>query len=191
MNARRMEAELVRDSTLATAEQLWFAESGPDIDPNQALTLPRRSIYFRTSKEKKVTFLALFDSANVVDCYRRSESVAPQQALAQANSSLTLAQARLLADNLRRQCGPLVEQDEEFIRAGFRQILGRTPSLAEESECAQFLHEQTLRLGDAAKLTRFASATETPVKPAEDAQQRARENLLHVLLNHHEFIMIR
>ena len=35
-------------------------------------------------------FLALFDAANVSECYRRSESVVPQQALALANSPLTL-----------------------------------------------------------------------------------------------------
>ena len=44
-----------------------------------------------------MTFLDLFDRPNVVECYRRSESVVPQQALAMANSPLSLAQARLLA----------------------------------------------------------------------------------------------
>ena len=42
-------------------------------------------------------FLRLFDSPNVLSCYRRSDSVMPQQALALANSSLCLEQARLLA----------------------------------------------------------------------------------------------
>ena len=66
-------------------------------DQESGLNVPRRSIYFRSSKEKKVTFLAMFDSPNVTDCYRRSETVVPQQALAMVNSSLSLAQARRLA----------------------------------------------------------------------------------------------
>ena len=49
-----------------------------------------------------MTFLRLFDSPNVLSCYRRSESVVPQQALALANSSLCLEQARLLASRLER-----------------------------------------------------------------------------------------
>ena len=102
MNARRMEAELVRDSTLAVAGNLDRRFSGPDLDPNLGLSLGRRSLYFRTSKEKRMTFLALFDSANVSECYRRTESVAPQQALALVNSGLTLSQSRSLAAQLTR-----------------------------------------------------------------------------------------
>ena len=96
-----MEAEIVRDSVLQIAGSLNLTSGGPDLDPNQGLTTPRRSLYFRTAKEKKVEFLSLFDSANPVDCYRRSESIAPQQAVAMANSTLTLAQARLLAKTIR------------------------------------------------------------------------------------------
>ena len=42
-------------------------------------------------------FLATFDGPNVLECYRRTESVMPQQALAMANSRLVLAQSRLAA----------------------------------------------------------------------------------------------
>ena len=76
---------------------------GPDLDPEAGLKSRRRSLYFRHAKEKRVTFLRLFDSPNVLSCYRRSESVVPQQALALANSSLCLEQARLLAGQARRQ----------------------------------------------------------------------------------------
>ena len=65
----------MRDSVLHVAGSLDATMSGPDLDPAEGLTSARRSLYFRSSKEKKVTFLEIFDSPNVTDCYRRSESV--------------------------------------------------------------------------------------------------------------------
>src|SRR5205085_1340826 len=105
MNVRRMEAEIVRDGTLHVAGQLDLAMGGPEIDENAGMTNTRRSIYFRNSKEKKMTFLDLFDRPNVVECYRRPESIVPQQALAMANSPLSLAQARVLAKRLSEENG--------------------------------------------------------------------------------------
>ena len=84
----RMEAEAVRDATLAAADALDVRLGGVELDPATGLTSARRSLYFRNTKEKKMTFLALFDSPNVVECYKWSESIAPQQALAMANSPL-------------------------------------------------------------------------------------------------------
>src|SRR5437763_12793454 len=119
-----MEAEIVRDATLYVAGSIDLTRGGPDLDPNQGLMLPRRSLYFRATKEKKVEFLSLFDSPNPVECYRRSESIAPQQALAMANSTLTLAQSRLFAKKLTdslaeapRHSGP-----SQFIKRAFVHI---------------------------------------------------------------------
>ena len=36
-------------------------------------------------------FLSAFDDANVLECYRRAESIVPQQALALENSKLALS----------------------------------------------------------------------------------------------------
>src|SRR5262249_31221545 len=115
--------EAVRDSVLHVAGSLDPAMGGPDIDQKLGLTTPRRSIYFRHSVEKYVEMLKVFDSANVVECYRRDESIVPQQALAMANNPLVLAQARLLARKLSAQ-----QADAAFIAAAFERILGRPPT---------------------------------------------------------------
>src|SRR5262249_61561093 len=94
---RRIEAEIVRDNILHVAGNLDATMGGPDLAPEAGQTAPRRSLYFRHAKEKRMTFLQMFDSANVIACYRRSESVVPQQALALANSPLSFEQARRLA----------------------------------------------------------------------------------------------
>jgi hypothetical protein len=102
-NSHRMEAEIIRDATFYVAGQLDTTMYGADLDPAAGLTLARRSVYFRTSKEKKMTFLSTFDSANPVECYQRAESISPQQSLAMSNSPLTLAQSRILAGKLSEQ----------------------------------------------------------------------------------------
>jgi hypothetical protein len=183
---RRLEAEAVRDGVLHVAGNLDRTMGGPDIDQKFGLTVPRRSIYFRHSVEKYVEMLKVFDSANVVECYRRDESIVPQQALALANNPLVVAQARLLA----RKFSPRVS-DEDFINAAFERVLGRPPRPEEIAACAVFLNEQTARLTEKSKLTTFAAGPAGPVPPSAEPAARAREDLIHVLFNHHEFVTIR
>ncbi|MCI0357923.1 MAG: DUF1553 domain-containing protein [Planctomycetaceae bacterium] len=198
-NPRRLEAEAVRDATLFVAGSLDLARGGPDLDQTSGLTVPRRSIYFRSSKEKKMEFLSLFDSANPVECYRRSESIAPQQALAMANSTLTLAQSRVLAKKLSDSLGGVAKSEEvavdkaprRFIASAFIRILSREPSPAELAVCLEFLTEQTAKLADPKSLTAFSAGPAASVPPSSDPAQRARENLVHVLLNHNDFVTVR
>jgi hypothetical protein len=164
MPPRRMEAEVVRDSILAIAENLDSGMGGPDLDYQQGLSTFRRSLYYRHANEKQMTFLTIFDAANVVECYRRSTSVVPQQALALANSPLTRAAARRLAERIGRDHAPESDRDA-FVHAAFRQILGRAPTTAEVRECVLFLESA-------------APAT-------------SRERLVHVLFNHNDFVTIR
>ncbi|MEX2176825.1 MAG: DUF1549 domain-containing protein [Pirellulaceae bacterium] len=198
-NPRRLEAEAVRDATLHVAGSLDATRGGPELDPSAGLTVARRSIYFRASKEKKMQFLSLFDSANPVECYRRSESIAPQQALAMANSTLTLAQSRLLAKKLSDALGNDIENEEvaadaaggKFVEQAFITILCREPTADELATCSAFLGEQAETLADLASLTPFSSGPAASVAPATDPEQRARENLVHVLLNHNDFVTVR
>ena len=45
----------------------------------------------------------MFDDADHLQCYRRSESIVPQQALALANSELSLKMAEEIAERIVRQ----------------------------------------------------------------------------------------
>ncbi|MEW4569364.1 DUF1553 domain-containing protein [Tautonia sp. JC769] len=189
MNPRRMESELVRDNVLRVAGSLDPTLGGPDLAPESALDTPRRSLYFRHAKEKRATFLKLFDSANVTSCYRRDVSVAPQQALALSNSSLTLGQARHLAGKLSEECGG--DSDPSFVSLAFEHVLGRAPGPDERDACLEYLQTQPARLADAEALTPFESGPESAVPPSADPHQRARENLIHALMNHSDFLTIR
>jgi hypothetical protein len=78
-----------------------------------------------------------------------------------------------------------------FVKAGFENVLGRFPTAAELATCEQFLKGQALLLTDKKKLTSFNAGPPSTVPPAPEPQLRARENLVHVLLNHNEFVTIR
>ena len=54
-----------------------------------------------------------------------------------------------------------------------------------------YLRDQVVFYGDRANLTPFKSGPEATVKPSEDPKQRARESLVHVLLNHNDIVTIR
>lgn len=172
MNSRRLEAEAVRDNLLYVAGKLDPAMGGPDIDHREALTSNRRSIYFRHAAEKQAEFLQIFDGAGVTECYERHPSVMPQQALAMGNSELALRQARSLASTLAAESSG---DEARFVNQAFERILARRPTPAETRECRDFL-EAPIPAG---------------VSAAERAAQRARENLVLVLLNHSDFVTVR
>jgi hypothetical protein len=193
MNPKRMEAEAVRDNLLFLAGSLDQTLGGPDLDPETGMKSRRRSLYFRHAKEKRVVFLRLFDSPNVLSCYRRSESIMPQQALALANSPLCIEQARLLARKLAHQLPRELSpaSDPAFVTVAFEHILGRSPTSEERTTCEEYLCTQAKRLANRSNLTPFSSGPASTIPPALDPAQRAREDLVHVLFNHNDFVAIR
>ncbi len=187
-NVRRMEAEVVRDALLAASGNLDLTMGGRELDHTQGLTSRRRSLYFRHAREKQMEFLQIFDAANPEECYRRRDSIRPQQTLAMMNSPLAVAQSRLLAARLA-PAGASVDE-AAFILAAFETILARRPSAAEAAECLQFLDRQAELLAEPEKLELLDNAANA-VAASSDPRQRARENLVLVLFNHNDFVTIR
>jgi len=180
MNSRRMEAESVRDNLLGVAGDLDPAMGGPDIDQNLGLTSKRRSLYLRIAAEKEVEFLKIFDSPSVTECYERRPSVVPQQALALANSELTLREAKHLAQELVAEAGG---DTDRFIKKAFLRILARHPNAQEAQMCRDFLTNQTDRFSK--QLSTLNS------QPSTIPTERSFENLVLVLFNHNDFVTIR
>jgi len=191
MNLRRLEAEIVRDSVLAVSEQIDPTLGGVVIDYQQGEVSRRRSIYLRNAYEKQMTMLVQFDMASPNECYRRSESIIPQQALALINSSMSLDKSRLLAKQLWEEVGSEENTQPMFVRAAFRQILSRAPAEEEALMCLEFLENQAGNFSENETLTKFKGGEEAAVKPANDPNQRAREDLVHVLMNHNDFVTVR
>lgn len=184
MPSRRMEAELVRDNILYVSRSLDPTMGGPDIDHLQGLTSRRRSIYLRSAPEKEVEFLKLFDGPSVNECYQRRPSVMPQQALALANSGLPITQAKILAKQLSDGAGA---DDDLFVQQAFGRMLARPPTTEEAQDCREFLSHRS-QPADGVSTTVTAPPAE---QPAAARAMKARENLILVLFNHHDFVTIR
>jgi len=193
MNSRRMESEVVRDSVLYAANQLDLTPGGPEIPEAEGQTSRRRSLYFRSTPNEKMQFLELFDQANPNECYRRQESVMPQQALALGNSALSLNQSRLLAKQLSDEVGSADDSARvtAFIHAAFETILSRPPRPEEVAACEKFLRSNTDLHRSGSKSAFPAAGGPTVTAPAADPHQHARENLIHVLFSHNDFVTIR
>ena len=187
-NTRRMEAEVVRDSVLACAGTLDDCVGGQELDHALGLKTRRRSLYFASHGESQMQFLDLFDGPAPAECYQRTSSVVPQQALSLANSELVTVQARELAAALGKAFEQTAEGQQAFISAAFRRILSRDPTPAEMQASLLFLDEQSQLLQ--AEAAPSADAAKPNVQPA-DPNQRAREHFIHALFNHNDFVTIR
>ncbi|MDA1052739.1 MAG: PSD1 and planctomycete cytochrome C domain-containing protein [Planctomycetota bacterium] len=170
----RMESQVVRDSLLQLAGTLDPTLGGPTIDPSKEDTAYRRSLYFTHSRDDQSKFLTMFDDADIGRCYRRDESIVPQQALTLANSKLSLTLARKMAENLQSELGEV--SDEQFVVTAFKMILAVAPTADETSACVEAL-QQTKDV--------LAKSNHAEVN------SRARADLVHALLNHNDFVTIR
>ncbi|HEV7282991.1 MAG TPA: DUF1553 domain-containing protein [Pirellulaceae bacterium] len=189
-SARRLEAEPIRDAMLYVAGKLDATTSGPDLDPSQGEKVYRRSLYFRHAREKQMKMLTLFDGASPDDCYRRAESVVPQQALAVANSELARTMSRTLARQLSGSAESPVA-DERFVDLAFETTLGRSPTEEERGASLAFLAKQRESLSHREKLTALGGAQAAATPASDDPALRARESLTHVLFSHNDFVTIR
>ena len=173
MNSQRMDANVLRDSLLHLAGTLDLQLGGPTIDPKREDTL-RRSFYFTQSPEDLNKFLEMFDNANTKECYRRDESILPQQALALANSRLASTAAAKVAERLVQAAASA--PDDAFIRTTFTTLLATAPTPAERALCAE-------------SLAQFLNAAKE--RKSAQPEAKARAALVHALLNHNDFITIR
>jgi hypothetical protein len=173
MNPVRMEAQIVRDSLLSLAGELDLSLGGPSIAINDEASR-RRSLYFVHSHNEQQKFLSTFDDANVLDCYRRAESIVPQQALALENSPLATAMAGKIAERIATANPNATNTD--FTRAAFVTILSVEPTVDEQATMAEVLQ----------RLSELARAKGRP-----NPETLARTNLVQTLLNHNDFITIR
>lgn len=170
----RLEAEVVRDSILAQAGGLDSVIGGPPVTGPEQADSRRRSLYFYHSNNDRNLFLTTFDEALVKECYRREQSIVPQQALALLNSGLVAGAAPRIADRLSRGMKPT--DDEAFVRAAFNVLLGFEPGTTELNESLQALANWR--------------GSDTKGSPPT-AHGHARTYLVWALINHGDFVTLR
>jgi mono/diheme cytochrome c family protein len=179
MPVGRMEVEVVRDSLIAIGGKLDPTQGGQELENETSLTTYRRSLYYSSHPEAggKSQFGELFDAPDANDCYRRSETIIPQQALALTNSQLIHSMSAAVV----ALAPPVPDAQGEidlpgFVNVAFERVLCRAPTAVEQEACLAFLKAQ-LDL-----LTREQNP---------EPRHRACESLIRVLFNHNDFVTIR
>ncbi len=165
-NPIRMEAQTVRDSLLHLAGELDLKMGGPSI-PVSDEGSRRRSLYFVHSHNEHQKFLSMFDDASVLDCYRRTESIVPQQALALENSALASAMSEKIAARITTAQPDL--NDSDWVREAFLTVLASEPTPEELAISVE-------------ALTQFQKLV---------TAANAREQFILALLNHNDFVTVR
>jgi hypothetical protein len=154
----RVEAEIIRDASLAASGLLNPALGGPSVYPPIASggmqgtqvqkAWPtafgpdryRRGLYTFRFRSPLHPALGLFDAPDAASaCTRRVRSDSPLQALTLLNDTAFVEAARALAKRILQEGGTA---DRSRIEYGFEAAVGRRPSAAESDRLVQFLSSQ-------------------------------------------------
>ena len=166
---RRLEAEAIRDATLAVSGELDLTVGGRSISTDAKGGQTRRTLYLLQRRQKLPEVQQLFDGASgVVSCGRRRVSTVPLQPLYLLNGEFTFARAKAFAQRVKQEAG---ESDEHLATHAFRLALGRKPDDEEAAKLIEFMNNAAIPEGEA--------KAETPLV-----------HLCHALLNLNEFVYI-
>ncbi len=199
----RLEAEAIRDVSLAASGLLSREIGGPGVYPpqpqgiyrftqqvkywgeNKNADRYRRGMYTYFWRSSPYPFLKTFDAPDaVVACTRRPRSNTPLQALTLANDRAFYEIAQGFA---ARICADGNQDDGQRIRAAFRCCLTREPSPDEISSLKQYLESQRARFAAAPQEAELVAASSPPAV-ADPVHAAAWTMLARVLLNLDEFI---
>ncbi|MGK0187211.1 MAG: hypothetical protein ACI9R3_002997 [Verrucomicrobiales bacterium] len=163
-NGKRMTAQMLRDAVNTCGDSLNLEMGGTPLELKDSSK--RRSVYFRHSRDDSYRFHVPFDDANILECYRRQESIAPQQALALMNDRDVFSACKQIAE---REIADGTGQ-RDFVISAFLRVLGRDPTVDEIASCHES-HEALIDDG------------------ADEIS--ARTVIVLALMNHNDFVTIR
>ncbi len=212
---QRLDAEIIRDSILATSGTLNKKMFGPPVpvrpdvhgqivvgvDKTQGDNkMPvevaldgeefRRGIYIQVRRSRPLAMLHAFDAPVMeVNCERRQNSTVATQSLMLMNSQFILEQAARFAQRLQAEAG---HDRTRHISRAWQLAFNRSPSESESADALAFLSRQVQHFKSAAdkkdeKPRKDEKAKPLP-KPAPELQ--ALTNLCQALLSSNEFLYV-
>ncbi len=192
--ARRMEAEIVRDTVLDASGNLNLQAGGPAFFPSIPISVRadqprgtwdltkegpdtwRRSVYAYVKRGLKYPMFEEYDLPDLnVTCERRAVSTVPTQALTMLNNEFTLMQAAAFAKRVAKLAGDDASQQ---VKVMYQIALSREPKPRELESNVAFLKKQ-----------REQAANEGATNGVQ-ASLSALTDLAHVTLNLNEFVYI-
>jgi hypothetical protein len=198
MNMRRLEAEMLRDSILATSGRLSAKMFGPPVpitpddvgqivvgaDTRDSSGRPtgkvvdlgedefRRSIYVQVQRSKPLGMLETFDAPVMSpNCELRASSTNAPQSLLLMNNTFVLQQADAMAQRIEKEAS--TDPAAQFQRA-WQLAFCRAPSASQSDAGVKFLNEQAAIIAASSP----AEAKAEPPKPAHVALSNLCQSLL-------------
>ncbi|WP_406697609.1 DUF1549 domain-containing protein [Singulisphaera sp. Ch08] len=139
-NTRRLDAEQIRDASLAVTGELDLTAGGPCVESGE----PRRSIYTKMMRNTRDPLLDAFDlPLFFTSAPTRDTTTTPLQSLFLLNSPPMLSRSQAFAARLEWEAPT---GGEGLVDAAYQLAFGRLPSPEEESTALRFLREQALRI---------------------------------------------
>jgi hypothetical protein len=205
MAVRRLEAEAIRDTTLAISGELNNKAFGPAVPvmadtvgqwvigqenlnagrPGAVIPMKgedlRRSIYIESRRSRPLSVMDPFDLPRMEpNCTSRSSSTVSPQSLMLMNSEFVLTRAKQFAERVRQEAGEDVAAQIKF---AWQLAFAATPHDDELAEAVSFVQEQTQH---------FAAnpPPETKDKQNADPAGEALASFCHALLSSNRFLYI-
>lgn len=205
MPARRLEAEVLRDSGLAISGELNAKAYGPPIPvmpdavgqfvigienmsagrPGPVLPMNgedlRRSIYVQVRRSRPLSVLAPFDAPLLEpNCVMRKSSTVSPQALLLMNSDFVIERATSMASRLQREAPEGLAQQIEL---AWRLVYGVAPQPHELADATAFITEQIAVFGSNPPPEVKDQSPPTP-------EHEALTSLCHALLSSNRFLYV-
>lgn len=209
---RRLEAEALRDTVLATAGALVDKPFGPPStiarDPAGRIVVGidkgtitsakvepggeqdfRRSLYVEVKRSKPVTVLETFDAPVMVPhCEMRNQTTVAPQSLLLLNDTFILENARRLADRLHAESPA---DENERLRLAWRLLFAKDPAESDLARSRDYLRLQTASLTVYhAQNPPAAPAKGAPAPATPDPAREALASLCQVLYSSNRFLYL-
>jgi len=213
-SVQRLDAEVIRDATLATSGALNKSMYGPPVpvrpdvhgqivvgvdktegDNKMPVEVSlkgeefRRGIYIQVRRSRPLAMLHAFDAPVMeVNCERRQSSTVATQSLMLMNSQFMLDQAARFAQRLQKEAA---DDTARQIALAWQLAFSRSPTESDRNDALDFLSGQVDHL-KAVVETKAAEKkdekTKTGAKPAPELQ--ALTDLCQALLSANEFLYV-
>jgi hypothetical protein len=198
----RLEAEVIRDASLAVSGVLNASLGGPSVMPELPDGMPaprggwtvstpeernRRSVYIFVRRNSRYPMLQAFDMPDTHEsCGRRDTTITAPQALSLLNGKVALDWAQAFAGRVLRDAGADLRSE---IEQAYLLAYSRRPDPSERDTVMTFLDRQqsiiAKRQAEGKKLALPVSSTTAAI---DDARAAALVDFCHMLLNSNEFV---
>ena len=204
MPVRRLEAEAVRDATIAVSGKLYLKSFGPAVPvmadrvgqfvigkenlnagrPGAVIPMHgeefRRSIYIQVRRSRPLGVLDTFDVPRMEpNCTSRASSTVAPQSLLLMNSDFVTAHAQHFADRVVREApsDPTGQEVAAQIRYAWQLAFAAEPAIEDVTEAERFIRQQ---------IEHFQKSGDK----SHDPNQQALASFCHALLSSNSFLYV-